>query len=103
MVAVKKSCELRVCINPKPLDSALKREHCLANNRVFSKVDFAALFWHLELDHESTVVCSQPSPHPMDIIVGFICHLVSACRVKYFRGIFIKSLMVFLLSTVLPS
>ena len=27
MVAVKKSGELRVCIDPKPLNDALKREH----------------------------------------------------------------------------
>ena len=50
-VAVKKSGELRICIDPKPLNVALKREHYqipviddllpdLTDARVFTKVDF---------------------------------------------------------------
>ena len=54
VVAVKKSGELRVCIDPKPLNTALKREHYqipvvddllpdLTDARVFTKLtNFAA-------------------------------------------------------------
>ena len=66
VVAVKKSGELRVCIDPKPLNDALKREHYqipviedllpdLTDARVFTKADLASAFWHLELDHESSM------------------------------------------------
>ena len=67
VVAVKKSGELRVCIDPKPLNTALKREHYqipvvddllpdLTDARVFTKVDLASAFWHLELDEESSML-----------------------------------------------
>ena len=60
IVAVKKSGELRVCIDPKALNAALKRERYqipvidellpdLAEARVFTKVDLASTFWHLVL------------------------------------------------------
>ena len=55
MVAVKKSGELRVCVDPKPLNAPLKREHYqilvvddllpdLTDARVFIKVDLASAF-----------------------------------------------------------
>ena len=55
VLAVKKSGELRVCIDPNPLNAALKREHHqipvvddllpdLTDSRVFSKVDLASAF-----------------------------------------------------------
>ena len=67
MVAVKKAGELRVCIDPKPLNTALKMEHYqipvidnllpdLTDARVFTKVDLASAFWHLELDEESSML-----------------------------------------------
>ena len=67
VVAVKKSGELRVCIDPRPLNIVLKRERYqipvidnllpnLTDARVFTKVDLASGFWHLELDHESIML-----------------------------------------------
>ncbi|CAB4015862.1 Retrovirus-related Pol poly from transposon [Paramuricea clavata] len=58
VVATKKSGALRVYIDPKPLNEALKRERYqipviddllpdLSEARVFSKVDLASVFWHL--------------------------------------------------------
>ena len=55
VVAVKKSSKLRVCIDPRPLNSVLKRERCqipviddllpnLTDARVFTKVDLASAF-----------------------------------------------------------
>ena len=74
VVPVKKSGELRVCIDPKPLNAALKREHYqipviddllpdLTGARVFTKVDLASPFWHLELDHESSMLTTFATPY----------------------------------------
>ena len=89
VVAVKKSGELHLCIDPKPLNAAFKREHYqitviddllpdLANARVFFKVYLAAAFWHLELDP----AWSHPSPHPMGGFVCSICRLISAFQTR---------------------
>ena len=75
MVAVKTSGELRVCIDPKPLNAAaLKREHYqipvvdnllpdVTGARVFTKVDLASAFWHLELDEESSKLTTFATPY----------------------------------------
>ena len=74
VVAVKKSGELRVCIDPKALNAALKRERYqipvidellpnLAEARVFTKVDLASAFWHLEMDDESSLLTTFATPH----------------------------------------
>ena len=74
VVAVKKSGELRVCIDPKPLNDALRREHYqipviddllpdLTDARVFTKTDLASAFWHLELDHESSMLTTFATPY----------------------------------------
>ena len=73
VVAVKKSSELRAGIDPKPLNDALKREHYqipviddllpdLTDARVFTKADLASAFWHLELDHESSMRTTFATP-----------------------------------------
>ena len=65
VVATKKSGTLRVCIDPKPLNAALKRERYhlpvmddllpeLAEAKVFSTVDLRAGYWHCILDEESS-------------------------------------------------
>ena len=74
VVAVKKSGDLRVCIDPKPLNAVLKRERYqipvvhdvlpdLAEARVFTKVDLASAFWQLELDDESSLLTTFATPH----------------------------------------
>ena len=74
MVAVKKSGELRVCIDPKPVNAALKREHYqipvvddllpdLTDACVFTKVDLASAFWHMELDEESSMPTTFSTPY----------------------------------------
>ncbi|KAL9964255.1 hypothetical protein ACROYT_G027871 [Oculina patagonica] len=74
VVAVKKSVELRDCIDPKPLNAALKREHYqipviddslpdLTDARVFTTADLALAFWHLELDHESSMLTTFATPY----------------------------------------
>ena len=74
VVAMKKSGSLRICIDPKPLNDALKREHYqipviddllpdLTDVCVFTKVDLASAFWHLELDEESSVLTTFATPY----------------------------------------
>ena len=73
IAVAKKSGELRICIDPKPLNVALKREHYqitviddllpdLRDARVFTKVDLASPFWHLELDHKSSMLTTFATP-----------------------------------------
>jgi hypothetical protein len=72
-MAVKKTGELRICIDPKPLNKALKREHYqlptledvlpdMAGARVMSTVDLKAGYWHILLDHESSLINTFNTP-----------------------------------------
>ena len=69
----KKSGDLRICIDPGQLDKALKREHYqlpiieevlpeLAQAKVFSKLDLASGYWHIELDEESSLLTTFNTP-----------------------------------------
>ena len=74
MVVVKKSNgKIRLCIDPKPLNQALKRNHYplpvmddllaqLANAKVFSVVDARNGFWHVQLDEESSFLTTFGTP-----------------------------------------
>ena len=74
VVAVKKSGELRVCIDPPPLNTVLKKERYqipviddllpdLTDARVFTKVNLASAFWHLELVRESSMLTTFAMPY----------------------------------------
>lgn len=74
MVVIKKSNgKIRLCIDPKPLNQALKRNHyplpviddllpLLANAKVFSVVDAKNGFWHVQLDPESSLLTTFGTP-----------------------------------------
>ena len=73
-VVLKKNGDLRICIDPKPLNEALRREHFqlpvfddllseLAGAKYFTKVDLSSAFWHLELDEESSVLTTFSTPY----------------------------------------
>ena len=72
-VAMKKSGELRICIDPQALNQALVRERymlptfedvlpSLSGAQVFSKLDVADAFWHLPLDDESSHLTAMSTP-----------------------------------------
>ena len=74
VVAMKKSGSLRICIDPKPLNAALKRERYqipviddllpdVTDACVFTKVDLSSAFWHLELDEKSSVLTTFATPY----------------------------------------
>ena len=73
VVATKKSGDLRICIDPGPLNKALKREHYqipviddimpeLSKARVFSKLDLRNGYWHCELDEPSSLLTTFQTP-----------------------------------------
>ena len=70
----KKSGDLRICIDPRELNKALVRErftlpiledklHELGQSRVFSKADLASGYWHVRLDHESSLLTTFQTCH----------------------------------------
>lgn len=74
MVVVQKpSGKLRVCIDPKPLNKALKRHHYplptiedvlpdLNGARVFSVCDVKNGFWHIQLEEKSSLLTTFATP-----------------------------------------
>ena len=73
LVVAKTDGRVRICIDPKPLNKALRRCHYpmqtiddilpqLAKARVFSTVDAKNGFWHLKLDKESSKLTTFESP-----------------------------------------
>ncbi|XP_053403100.1 uncharacterized protein K02A2.6-like [Mercenaria mercenaria] len=74
LVVVKKANgKLRICIDPKPLNKALKRSHYLlpvvedllpelSNAKVFSKCDVKNAFWHVVLDEKSSYLTTFETP-----------------------------------------
>jgi hypothetical protein len=82
VVCRKKSGKLRVCIDPKPLNKALKREHyhlqvlddvlsCLNKAKVFTKLDLASAFWHIQLDEESSFLTTFNTPSDYHLVLKY--------------------------------
>ena len=74
LVATKKSGKLRICIDPRPLNKALKRERYpiptmddilpqLTKSKFFSKLDLSNAYWHVHLDEESSKLTTFQTPH----------------------------------------
>ena len=67
VVVTIKSGDLRICLDPRPLNKVLKHERYplpvmedilpkLANAKVFSKLDLSCAYWHVHLDEESSLL-----------------------------------------------
>ena len=67
VVQVKKSGDVRLCIDPRPLNAALRKEQFLlptlddvlpelSRSRVFTKLDLSNGYWHVPLDEESSMM-----------------------------------------------
>ena len=74
VVTTKTSGALRISIDPRPLNKALKRETYqmpvldellpeLAQAKVFSTVDLRSGFWHCVLDEQSSLLTTFSTPH----------------------------------------
>ena len=72
-VVIKKSGKIRMCLDPKDLNSALEREHYplptvedvasrMHGARVFTTLDVRHGFWHIALDDESSYLTTFNTP-----------------------------------------
>ncbi|GFR91026.1 polyprotein [Elysia marginata] len=72
-VVEKKNGAVRICIDPQPLNKALKREHYkmpilddvlpeLQSSRLFSKLDVREAFYHVKLDEKSADLTTMITP-----------------------------------------
>lgn len=73
VIATKKSGALRICIDPRPLNQALKRDTHqllilddlipeLAQAKNFSTIDLTTGYWHCVLDDKSSLLTTFPTP-----------------------------------------
>lgn len=73
VLAPKKNGDLRVCLDPRPLNRAIRRAHYplptltdiatkLQGARFFSKLDARSGFWMVEIDDESADLCTFGTP-----------------------------------------
>ena len=69
VVVQKANGQLRICLDPRDLNSAIKREHYiiptfadiapkLHEKRIFSVIDMKDGFWHIRLDESSSKLCT---------------------------------------------
>ena len=69
----KKNGQLRICLDPKPLDAAILREHYsilnpgdvqlqLSDNNLFIVIDMKDAYWHVKLTSESSLLTSFHTP-----------------------------------------
>ncbi|PIK38272.1 GagPol [Apostichopus japonicus] len=74
LVTVVKAEKMRICIDPRDLNKALRRSHYpmptiedvlpdLKNAKVFSVLDAKNGFWHVELDEESSYLTTFNTPY----------------------------------------
>ncbi|XP_032238886.2 uncharacterized protein K02A2.6-like [Nematostella vectensis] len=73
VIVEKKNGTLRLCLDPKELNNAIKREHYkpptaetlsskLSGKRVFTVIDMSNCYWHKKLDEESSYLCTFNTP-----------------------------------------
>ena len=67
VVTLKKSGEIRICLDPHELNKVLLREHYtlpvldevlheLKESKIFTKVDLSSGYWHVKIDEESSLL-----------------------------------------------
>ena len=73
VVAIKPNGQLRICLDPRDLNQAILREHYpmptiedvltrIPNAKIFSVLDATSGYWQIELDDESTELCTFNTP-----------------------------------------
>ena len=74
VTVIKPNGKLRICIDPRDLNKAIKREHFptktveevvarMPNAKIFSVLDASSGFWQIELDQESSKLCTFNTPY----------------------------------------
>ena len=73
VVTVKKNGKLRICLDPRDLNKAVKRQHYklptreeimaqFSGAKIFSKLDASQGFWQMKLSEESSKLCTFITP-----------------------------------------
>ena len=73
VVTEKKDGSMRICLDPRPLNKAIRREHYriptptdvqarLAGKQLFTVVDMQDAFWHVRLTEPSSYLCTFSTP-----------------------------------------
>jgi hypothetical protein len=74
VVVQKPNGQLRICLDPRDLNKAIKREHYslptteeilanMPNAKYFSKLDASKAFWQIQVDEESSKLLTFNTPH----------------------------------------
>ena len=102
IVVTKPNGDIRICIDPKPLNKALRRNHYplptiddvipdLKQAKVFSTIDAKDGFWHVELDEESSKLTTFLTP--LGNSVGCVYPAEFLLLRKNFSGEFMEHLL----------
>ena len=94
VVAKKRNGDIRLCMDPRDLNRAIKRKHFqmptreeimsrFANATVFGKLDVAQGFWQLQLDEQSSYLCTFNSPIGRYMYLRLPYGIASAPEVYY--------------------
>lgn len=98
VVARKSSGAIRLCIDPKPLNVALKRNQYptptiedilpdLSNARIFSVVDAKDGFWHIQLDQASSFLTTFGTPlGTLSMVTYAFWYIASSRRISKKNG-----------------
>ena len=73
VTVIKPNGKLRICIDPRDLNKAIRHEYCpmrtieeisarMPNAKYFSVLDASSGFWQVKLDHESAKLCTFNTP-----------------------------------------
>ena len=88
VVVTKPNGSIRICIDPRDLNKVVKRQHFplltveevvsrMPNAKVLSKIDYTSSFWQIELDDESSKLCTFNTPfgryHYLRLPFGIKC------------------------------
>ena len=93
VAARKKDCSIRICIDPRDLNKALRRPHhpmrsvkdvasCMPNATVFSTLDARSGLWQINLEHESSLLTTFSTPFRRYRFLSMLCGITSALEVS---------------------
>ncbi|XP_052746701.1 uncharacterized protein K02A2.6-like [Bicyclus anynana] len=103
VVVAKKNGDIRLCLDPRPLNRAIRRAHYslptvtevavkLRDAKYFSVLDATSSFWMIELDDASADLCTFGTPSHVVVSVDASAHAVGAVLLQAGRPVEFASL-----------